>query len=176
VHVLGAGAIGLLVAHHLRRALPHDCLTLLLRSEQAVQRYNSDHNGSITLYPPDGNQQQPVSVQVHAEAARGSQQIHNLVLATKSQDALQALRSIQHRLVPSATLLLLQNGLPAVYQVPCRDFLQHAASPRYPFLVLQLVELRNEHLAPCRSCGVRARCSMQAQVAAVQRQPMMQRH
>ncbi len=56
----------------------------------------------------------------HAAAQPQQAPIHNLVVATKSHDVVRAVRSVLHRLTPESNLLLVQNGLLAVFQVRAR--------------------------------------------------------
>ncbi|KAI9095555.1 ketopantoate reductase PanE/ApbA C terminal-domain-containing protein [Phlyctochytrium arcticum] len=123
VHVLGAGAIGLLHAFYLRKALQIP-VTLLLRPQALL---NFERIGKkITLESEGGVDQ----VEVNAELSDGTknpQQINTLLVCTKAQDTISAVSGIQHRLISPAkssslsdpkhrsTVILLQNGVLGVF-------------------------------------------------------------
>lgn len=115
VHILGAGAMGMLVAHELavaRQMTP----TLLLRSRSRLEAYKQaglavsvlrrDDSGVSTskmemgaiCSPPLDTQGKPVH-------------IDNLILSTKAHVAVDAVRPYVQNLSSSSTLLLLQNGM-----------------------------------------------------------------
>ncbi|KAJ2755217.1 2-dehydropantoate 2-reductase (Ketopantoate reductase) (KPA reductase) (KPR), partial [Coemansia nantahalensis] len=112
-HVLGAGALGLLFAAHLRRA--GHSVTLLLRSQAAVDRFVRaggrivvdevhPHAGPARAEPVDG---------IQAELSSGSPagSIGHLLVVTKAHDTLGAFAAVRHRLSPGATVVLVQNGM-----------------------------------------------------------------
>ncbi|KAI7885368.1 2-dehydropantoate 2-reductase [Lichtheimia hyalospora FSU 10163] len=107
-HILGTGAIGCHVASVLR---PRHPITLLLRSNAAVKAFKEEKNSTVTYYRYD---KQPIKVEgFDAEPVGDSlhSPIDALFVATKSQHAVEAVRSVQPRLSRSSTLVLLQNGM-----------------------------------------------------------------
>lgn len=107
-HILGTGAIGCHVASVLR---PRHPITLLLRSNAAVKTFKEQNNNSVTYARTN---QQPIKVEgFDAEPVGPSLQspIEALFVSTKSQHAVEAVRSVQPRLSRSSTLVLLQNGM-----------------------------------------------------------------
>ncbi len=109
-HILGAGAIGCLWAAHL--GLAGHSVTLICRNRQRLAAFN--RLAAITL--AENNRQ--LSVPVWAETADSSDSvINNLLVCTKSPDALSAVQSIDHRLTDTSVLVLLMNGLGAQQQI-----------------------------------------------------------
>ncbi|CDH57812.1 2-dehydropantoate 2-reductase [Lichtheimia corymbifera JMRC:FSU:9682] len=107
-HILGTGAIGCHVASVLR---PRHPITLLLRSNAAVKAFKEEKNSTVIYNRSD---KQPIKVSgFDAEPVGSSLQspIEALFVATKSQHAVDAVRSVQPRLSRSSTLVLLQNGM-----------------------------------------------------------------
>ncbi|KAJ2781681.1 2-dehydropantoate 2-reductase (Ketopantoate reductase) (KPA reductase) (KPR) [Coemansia javaensis] len=134
VHVLGAGAVGLLFAAHLRWA-GHP-VTLLLRSQAAVGRFA----GRVVVadewaQAAGGAAPQRVADRIQAEVAAppshpgsgSSAPIERLLVATKAQDAAAACAAVRHRLGRQSTVALLQNGLGVAEAV--RDALGPGAQP-----------------------------------------------
>ncbi len=108
-HVLGAGAMGCLWAARLWQHPPvGQRVTLLLRSEQALADYRE--HGGLALEAPVGGPvvQMPVAAELLSAPGPG---LHNLLVATKSQDVAAALASVQHRLNAGTRIVLLQNGV-----------------------------------------------------------------
>ncbi|MDY7531228.1 putative 2-dehydropantoate 2-reductase [Pseudomonas sp. Bout1] len=102
-HVLGAGSLGTLWAARLARAgLP---VRLILRdharlaSYQAAKGLTLVEQGTAHTYPVVG------------ETSDSTEPIHRLLVACKAYDAQHAVAQLEHRLVPDAELILLQNGL-----------------------------------------------------------------
>ena len=100
-HILGAGAIGCLWASHLSRV--GQKVTLLLRSQSRLKKVlplKLEEDGVIS------------SIDVFAESgAENKSPIGNLIVCTKSFDALLAIRTIQHRLTSDSLIVLLFNGM-----------------------------------------------------------------
>ncbi|MCF7982326.1 MAG: 2-dehydropantoate 2-reductase [Pseudomonadales bacterium] len=103
-HVLGAGAIGCLWASHLSRAGKE--VTLLLRTKPATAKREKYH--PILLEQNGGISSFIVQIQLCSDK---NPPIHNLIVCTKSFDALAAIHSIEHRLAPNARIVLLLNGM-----------------------------------------------------------------
>ena len=102
-HVLGAGSLGTLWAARLARAgLP---VRLILRDHRRLASYQTA-NG-LTLVEQGVAHTYPVV----GETSDSPGQIHRLLVACKAYDAQEAVAQLEHRLVPDAELILLQNGL-----------------------------------------------------------------
>src|SRR5471032_563104 len=102
-HILGAGSLGTLWATRLLRAGVH--VRLILRDETRLSSYRQAkgltlvEHGVAHTYPVIG------------ETPHSQEPIHRLLVACKAYDAETAIAQLQHRLVPDAELILLQNGL-----------------------------------------------------------------
>ncbi|NWD59654.1 putative 2-dehydropantoate 2-reductase [Pseudomonas sp. IPO3774] len=102
-HVLGAGSLGTLWAARLARAgLP---VRLILRDPGRLASYQTA-NG-LTLVEQGVAHTYPVV----GETSDSPGPIHRLLVACKAYDAQEAVAQLEHRLVPDAELILLQNGL-----------------------------------------------------------------
>ncbi|MDQ0670106.1 putative 2-dehydropantoate 2-reductase [Pseudomonas sp. D8002] len=102
-HVLGAGSLGTLWAARLARAgLP---VRLILRDHRRLASYQTA-NG-LTLVEQGVAHTYPVV----GETSDSPGPIHRLLVACKAYDAQEAVAQLEHRLVPDAELILLQNGL-----------------------------------------------------------------
>jgi 2-dehydropantoate 2-reductase len=100
LHVLGAGAIGLLHAHHFAKRFPNQ--VVLLKKKCELQ--------SVRIKVTTPNQQQEYSDCLVESTQNSEGSIENLLIATRAYDVLPALESIQHRLGPT-NILLLTNGV-----------------------------------------------------------------
>ncbi|KAJ1800955.1 2-dehydropantoate 2-reductase (Ketopantoate reductase) (KPA reductase) (KPR) [Coemansia sp. RSA 2399] len=133
IHVLGAGAIGLLLAAHLRQL--GSPITLLLRSQAAVDRFVSNggrvavFNDWIRSHPtrklllqkgPQDHIDPWLSDDIQAELCqeafvskqdKDSTKIRQLLITTKAHDVVQAYQSVKDRLDSQSTVVLLQNGM-----------------------------------------------------------------
>jgi len=103
-HLLGAGSLGCLYAAYLRRA---GCdLHLLLRDALSLDLLQC--NGGIRLQQ-DGKEQ---TISIADESATAiSKPIQNLLVCTKAQQTLNAIRAIKPHLVSQPIIVLLQNGM-----------------------------------------------------------------
>ncbi|KAI8324950.1 2-dehydropantoate 2-reductase [Martensiomyces pterosporus] len=148
IHVLGAGAVGLLFAAHLRQS-GHP-ITLLLRSQESVDKFANTSNGRIGIYndwvrshptrkllyygtnasasATDSSSIAPwFTEECQAEAVQPSdplgsnEPIRRLIIATKAQDTLGAYWSVKDRLDAQSTVVLMQNGM-GVYETIQREF------------------------------------------------------
>lgn len=140
-HILGAGAMGCLWAARIWQyaQLPeHDgaaqAATLLLRDEAAFARWQRLEG--VLIYSNGNETLVPVAASTIANAPSP---IDNLLICTKAQDALPALRSVAHLLHANSRVLLLQNGIKA----------QTAIAECYPTLALYC--LSTSHGAYLRS-------------------------
>ncbi len=104
-HVLGAGAIGCLLASHLYRS--GKPVTLVTRDASATHRFD---NG-LQLCGIDGEH----SLSIPCVKAEKLEQIEALLITTKANDAASAFRSVASRLTADAPVVLLHNGQ-GIYQ------------------------------------------------------------
>ncbi|KAJ3104529.1 Translin-associated factor X-interacting protein 1 [Phlyctochytrium bullatum] len=120
IHVLGAGAIGLLHAFHIRThlALP---TTLILRDKNRLTLFKDTHRSTITLYPfspPSSPTSVPLTCTADAESLDdpSSSPIDLLLVTTRAPATLPALKPLlaAGRLKPRTVIVLLQNGVLAV--------------------------------------------------------------
>lgn len=104
-HILGAGAIGCLVASALRRA---DCdTTMLLRPGEAT-------GPRPLIIERDGKPSQQL---VATQTTQDASVIDKLLVTTKAYDALNAIASVGPRLADRCTIVLLVNGMGIAEQV-----------------------------------------------------------
>ncbi|KAJ2849711.1 2-dehydropantoate 2-reductase (Ketopantoate reductase) (KPA reductase) (KPR) [Coemansia brasiliensis] len=137
IYVLGAGAVGLLFAGHLRNAgYP---ITLLLRSSAAVERFEQQGgkigivNDWIRAHPSRqrllraGEEIPCCSIDdVQAETPTEKDTIINqLIITTKAQHVQQAYSQVQSRLNPNSAVLMLQNGMGTLEAIQ-RKFYTHS--------------------------------------------------
>ncbi|MFL1503584.1 MULTISPECIES: putative 2-dehydropantoate 2-reductase [unclassified Pseudomonas] len=102
-HILGAGSLGTLWATRLARAgVP---VKLILRDAARLASYQA--GPGLTLVEQGVEHTYPVI----GEMPDSPEPIHRLLVACKAYDAQGAIAQLQHRLVPDAELILLQNGL-----------------------------------------------------------------
>lgn len=103
-HLLGAGSLGCLYAAYLHRA---GCdVHVLLRDGVALEKMQ--HNGGIELIRDHDTQTLAVSAEI---ATAASAPIRHLLICTKAQQTLIAVRSIKSRLIAQPIIVLLQNGM-----------------------------------------------------------------
>lgn len=119
-HVLGRGGMGCLWASHLAKA-GHD-VTLLVRSGAARGQLGVTVSLEDSWGGSNGRHwQQRVNIE---EPGSRSDKIDRLLVATKAQDAGAGVASLASRLVPSSTIVLLQNGLGAADDILTHEALQ----------------------------------------------------
>lgn len=117
IHIIGAGSVGMLWASAIRLTFPNYPVQLLLREgktptskERTICRMQDQHRPRIVSVPCGS----PLSDQ---------RTIRNLIVTTKAYDANQAVRSVEHRLDPSISrIIVLCNGALAVADSLRRDF------------------------------------------------------
>ncbi|KAJ2331717.1 2-dehydropantoate 2-reductase (Ketopantoate reductase) (KPA reductase) (KPR) [Coemansia sp. RSA 2681] len=141
IHVLGAGAVGLLFAAHLRQS-GHP-ITLLLRSQASADRFARGGNrisvvndwvrsqpsrkllraddGSSDMAPWMTEDIQAVAMTSLPNDKGRQAHIDKLVIATKAHDTLQAYWSVRASLNSKSTVVLLQNGM-GTYEAIQREF------------------------------------------------------
>ncbi|KAJ3150110.1 hypothetical protein HDU86_006734 [Geranomyces michiganensis] len=112
LHILGVGAIGLLHAHLLRHLNP----TLLLRPAAFQAFTQCKHTIQVQKTTRDSpavstTTAHAENLDVHNHCSSSASTITTLLVCTKAQDTLPAIRSIRSRLAPNASVVLLQNGV-----------------------------------------------------------------
>ena len=115
-HILGAGAIGSLMASHLYRAGAE--VTLLVRNRHRARQRQQP----LQLHQPDG----VVRLEIPCLASSSVSVIPALLVATKAHQSLVALNWVHDRLTADAPVVLLHNGLGVREQI----------GERYPALQL----------------------------------------
>ena len=102
-HILGAGSMGTLWAVRLARSgIP---VRLIMRDTDILTQYRTAKG--LTLVEQGVERTYPVL----GETPDNPENIHRLLVACKAYDAQSAIAQLQHRLVPGAEIVLLQNGL-----------------------------------------------------------------
>ncbi|KAI9261512.1 ketopantoate reductase PanE/ApbA C terminal-domain-containing protein [Phascolomyces articulosus] len=108
-HIIGVGAIGSHIATELKARNP---VTLILRSQKAVQEFRERNQNEITYKRVGMTPRQiPGFDAVGMDDLSSMANIETLVLATKATQAVEAVRSVRSYITPMSTLLLLQNGM-----------------------------------------------------------------
>lgn len=121
VHILGAGAMGSLVAHEL--ALGTQLApTLLLRNSGRLEAYNQAGLAISVLRPSGGELLAsrvaiPALCRSPADSQGRPHRIDNLVVATKAHAAAAALKPYVKNLLSTSTVVLLQNGMGVAAEV-----------------------------------------------------------
>jgi 2-dehydropantoate 2-reductase len=124
-HVLGVGATGSLISHHLRRVLPTThSITLIYRTAKSSR--NALSHGGLIQIENDGLLSTANGFRFETfhslpiAPAKGSmeklQTIESLFVATKAHHTIPALNHIAPRLSKDSTIVLLQNGM-GVYEM-----------------------------------------------------------
>ncbi|KAI9354575.1 ketopantoate reductase PanE/ApbA C terminal-domain-containing protein [Zopfochytrium polystomum] len=128
VHVLGAGAIGLLFAHHLKRgfAAANNVETVLLlrnphsHGDACVRGFLAQENVSVTVFPAASSCSSSPSVSTHRVEYIGRQTspngpISTLLVCTQAHETASALSDLfaceSGRIDGDSILVLLQNGV-----------------------------------------------------------------
>jgi 2-dehydropantoate 2-reductase len=126
IHILGAGSIGMLFAATIRQKYPKYPVTLLLRNVHRP-KYHEDHGKdgtmmmNVLLKHPDSNYGSTIPVPLSFIGDDSASPIHNLIVTTKSYQALQAVESV----LPYGSvqrIILLCNGALSV-KVELEDYL-----------------------------------------------------
>lgn len=117
LHVLGLGAIGTLHAHYIQKTLRIP-INVIVRPSQALP--------SLQFMSLNGSTSRPI-----VSIDDSQTPIDVLLVTTKAQDTLTALKPLYPRLVSSSVLVLLQNGVLGVH-----DALQQALSHLNPQFIL----------------------------------------
>ncbi|KZV89988.1 6-phosphogluconate dehydrogenase C-terminal domain-like protein [Exidia glandulosa HHB12029] len=132
IHVVGPGAIGSLLAFHLKRATTHSVvlhprmkpqtLVDLSKRETAIQIFSPGSSqvevtsGLELEYPGDSTSQKPIDA---------------LVVTTKAQHAKRAIEELAPRLSRLSTLFLLCNGLPSIIPAVTQDIFPRDTRPSF---------------------------------------------
>ncbi|KAI9652574.1 MAG: hypothetical protein M1831_006677 [Alyxoria varia] len=154
IHVLGLGGLGKFVAHSLLSVAEPPPITLLYHRPVFVRRLKNQQT-NLEISTPDGvtesrgpydtelvlperkqGRQSPGTLTtLEAEEAYerfiSNEPIHNLVVTTKSNQVIPALRSVSHRLTANSTILFLQDGMGVVDAVDAEVFKDRRSRPSY---------------------------------------------
>ncbi|EIW87022.1 2-dehydropantoate 2-reductase [Coniophora puteana RWD-64-598 SS2] len=119
-HVLGVGAIGSLVAHHLRNVVPRENPVVLLhRTRSQAKRARVDHISTVKVETQGIVKEAQGFAQEVAEggdAAKSDQDpIDSVIVTTKAHSTRAAIAKLLPRLSASSTVVLMQNGM-GVYE------------------------------------------------------------
>ncbi|KAF8634900.1 hypothetical protein AX15_000648 [Amanita polypyramis BW_CC] len=142
-HVLGLGAIGHLVAHHLRRVLPfsHD-VSIIHRSPVRVRDFRV-HGGTVSIErdgittPQKGFRSEPFDVPTDQQQTtpsadvEGLRQITSLIVTTKAHHVTTALNTLLPRISSDATIVLLQNGMGVYEELVDKVFRNEERRPHF---------------------------------------------
>ncbi|KAJ3177990.1 hypothetical protein HDU85_005710 [Gaertneriomyces sp. JEL0708] len=118
IHILGAGAVGLLHAHHLRlKSLP---VTLVLRSNAAKHFRDEGEQVTVTDLNDRTLQSQGYTVEEldaspTASAVSSTKNIDICLVCTKSYQTLEAIEPLRHRFTNKSTVVLLHNAVLPIY-------------------------------------------------------------
>lgn len=148
-HVLGVGAIGTLISHHLRLTHPSTPISLIVRRARALRKATpssavtsaeSEHHDPVSLsVERDGhtatssNYDLEIWQPTSDHALRSALPIQSLVVTLKAPQTLKAVSALAHRLSPSSVITLLQNGM-GTYDELCSALFPDPA--KRPFFVL----------------------------------------
>lgn len=103
IHIVGKGAIGLLLSHYLTKNTSNS-VSLCLRGNQKKTTFNYQNNTLI----------EQIAL-THSE--KNNESIHFLIIPTKSYDVLTAFLSIKDRLTNNAVIILCHNGMGTIEQI-----------------------------------------------------------
>jgi 2-dehydropantoate 2-reductase len=112
IHILGAGAIGGLVAYELS-TIPSPPKTILLwRNMARLEQFQSQYNSAIKVNRLFKTPVESVGVSFDSTIAENLKQpIENLIITTKTYQTQTALKPYLHLINRSTNILLIQNGL-----------------------------------------------------------------
>lgn len=146
-HVLGVGAIGSLLAYHLRRTLPrNDIISLVQRSSEQT-RLAGLNGGNITLESEDDIAHNSVDGFEFETNGIAGPPIESIFVTTKAHATVSAITSLIHRISSTTTIVILQNGPLGVY----KDLLQHVEAFREPNQRPRFILATNNHGAWLRA-------------------------
>ncbi|KAI0686655.1 ketopantoate reductase PanE/ApbA C terminal-domain-containing protein [Cytidiella melzeri] len=125
IHVLGVGAIGCLIAHHLRRTLPLRYVVTIFHKNEERSEFARANNKIIMetsgvpltargfkheFFPPTS----PVPIEERRamfRQARNRAKFQTLIVCLKTTQTVAAIGSLYSRITPHTTIVLLQNGM-----------------------------------------------------------------
>jgi 2-dehydropantoate 2-reductase len=110
LHILGSGSIGLLWASSIRSAFPSFPVTLLLRSHHKPHIENQHVAISLTRAGNKRPRTVNVPAQLLDENGKNEFTIHNLIVSTKSYQAVEAVQGVLPCLEKSCRIIILCNG------------------------------------------------------------------
>ncbi|PQE11418.1 2-dehydropantoate 2-reductase protein [Rutstroemia sp. NJR-2017a BVV2] len=127
IYVLGIGNLGKLFAHALAAGPSPPPLTLLLHRPTLYEEWVREGRTIEIIH--NGVSQKGGVFDVDPIDSAGI--INHLIVTTKAQHTAEAIQSIKHRLLPSSTLLFLQNGMGTVDEVNEKVFQHLPGRPNY---------------------------------------------
>jgi len=115
IHVLGAGNLGIFMAHSLRKSHPELPITLMVRRSAMLKSW-ADFGRSIEIVTNgESEHHSNYDVEVFGKPENsppaGRTTISNLIVATKAPSTKAAVKQVLDQLKPTSTLLFLQNGM-----------------------------------------------------------------
>ncbi|CAO3594724.1 unnamed protein product [Absidia cylindrospora] len=125
-NILGTGAIGCLIASHLR--LQKHNVNLILRSAQHLKDFEARKN-TIT-YQSQGKTTHLTGFTATILGDNNSKHIDNLVVATKAHHTATALEPVVKQLGSESSVLLLQNGMGIAEELESKFWPQQNQRPR----------------------------------------------
>ncbi|PQE26095.1 2-dehydropantoate 2-reductase protein [Rutstroemia sp. NJR-2017a BBW] len=127
IYVLGIGNLGKLFAHALATGPSPPPITLLLHRPTLHEEWVREGRTIEIIH--NGVSQKGGVFDVEPIDSAGI--INHLIVTTKAQHTAGAIQSIKHRLLPSSTLLFLQNGMGTVDEVNEKVFQRLPKRPNY---------------------------------------------
>ncbi|KAK0714769.1 ketopantoate reductase PanE/ApbA C terminal-domain-containing protein [Lasiosphaeris hirsuta] len=111
IHILGAGNLGKFIAHSIKLSAPEQPITLILRSQDRLDGFQAAED-RIMCRNLEGIWQETIGYKYEVLDPNEMRRIRSLIVATKAQDTVDALRQVKHRIHPTAgEILLVQNGM-----------------------------------------------------------------
>ncbi|KAF2861531.1 2-dehydropantoate 2-reductase [Piedraia hortae CBS 480.64] len=123
IHLVGIGSIGKLVAHSLRSSKNPPPVSLIFHRENLLKAWN----GKVTICR-DGIETSATGFDVELNS-QSHEAIHNLIVTSKAHLTASALLPIRHRILPTTSICLLQNGLGVVEEIKRKVFLDERTRP-----------------------------------------------
>lgn len=115
IHILGIGSLGKLFAHSIRKSHPQTPITLIFHRPSLADEWIK---AGQCIEVVRGGVPDVQSMFSYELASEGQSMIKALIVATKASSTVQALKPLTRRLVPSSSLLFLQNGIGMGYRIP----------------------------------------------------------
>ncbi|KAF9074842.1 ketopantoate reductase-like protein [Rhodocollybia butyracea] len=140
-HVVGLGAVGTLIAHHLRRTLPEgNSIALLFKSINAARaalwedRVTVEENGLRIMargFIYGTSKVHMVSAKAKEPDIMETSEIESLFVTLKAHQTVPAIRRLAPKLSPYSTIVLLQNGLGVYEQLIREIFIDPEQRPHF---------------------------------------------